>query len=206
MSIGENILRARLAAGLTQRDLAAKLNISFQAIQKYEKGIVTNIPIERIQQLADVLNVSPLELLDIPPIPEISGVVEITGVIPVYGTIAAGVPVFEDNVVIDHITTTHKHPSEYFGLKVKGSSMINAGITDGAYVTVHKQNTAENGDIVACRVNGDEATLKRFRQQGSTVLLMPENPDYEPIILSARDFSDGTAEIIGVATDITQKL
>ena len=84
--------------------------------------------------------------------------------------------------------------------------MINAGIPDGAYVTLHKQNTAQNNNIVACRINDEEVTLKRFRQQGDTVVLMPENPAYEPIIVSVKDFDDGVAQILGVVKEIVIKM
>ncbi len=132
--------------------------------------------------------------------------VTITGVIPVYGEIAAGISNLAEQRVIDYIPTVVKNPSKYFGLKVKGDSMINAGIPDGCYVVFLKQETAENGQIVACRVNGDEATLKRFRQQGDTILLSPENPKYEPIIISAADFESGYAQILGVAKQVITKI
>ena len=80
--------------------------------------------------------------------------------------------------------------------------MIGAGIPDGCKVLIHIQPTAENGQIVACRVNGDEATLKRFKQKGATVFLLPENPDYEPYIVPVVDFDNGEAEILGVVKQI----
>ena len=84
--------------------------------------------------------------------------------------------------------------------------MIGAGIQDGDLVLIRMQSSAENGQIVACQVNGDEATLKRFHQQINTVLLMPENPKYEPIIVPIADFESGRAKIIGVAIEIKRKL
>ena len=80
--------------------------------------------------------------------------------------------------------------------------MINAGIVDGCKVLCHKQNTAENGQIVVCRLNGDEATLKRFKQQDDIVILLPENPEFEPKIIPVSKFDSGEAEIIGVVKQI----
>ncbi|QEY34597.1 hypothetical protein FL966_05765 [Caproiciproducens galactitolivorans] len=57
-----------------------------------------------------------------------------------------------------------KNPEEYFALRVHGKSMINAGIPDGSLALIHQQPCAENGQIVACRINGDGATLKRFKK------------------------------------------
>ncbi|MBR0113423.1 MAG: helix-turn-helix domain-containing protein [Clostridia bacterium] len=200
--ISDKIRAARKAKGYTQEQLGEILGVAKQTIQKYESGTVTNIPLDRFQALADALGVSPISLMDLPDFEE----VKITGFIPVYGTIAAGQPIFADENIIDYIATTHAIPTEYFALKVRGTSMIGAGIPDGAYVTIKKQNTAENGDIVACRINGEEATLKRFRQQGSTVVLMPENPEYDPIIVSVKDFESGRAQILGIAKEVTSKV
>jgi len=68
-----------------------------------------------------------------------------------------------------------------FALKIKGDSMINAGIFDGDIVFVKKQATAVNGDIVAAII-GEEATVKRFKKTETGVKLLPENPKYEPIV------------------------
>ena len=84
--------------------------------------------------------------------------------------------------------------------------MVGAGIQTGDLVLIRLQPTADNGQIVACKINGDEATLKRFRQQGDTVILMPENPKYDPLVVPASDFATGHAKIIGVAIEIKRKL
>jgi SOS regulatory protein LexA len=84
-------------------------------------------------------------------------------------------------------------------LKVQGDSMIDAGIDDQDHVLIQQQSTAENRDIVAVAID-DEATLKRFVRMGDSVLLMPENPKYEPIQLS-----DGQARIMGVAIGLLKK-
>ena len=82
--------------------------------------------------------------------------------------------------------------------------MINAGICPGDRVLIHRQNTAESGQIVACIVDGEAATLKRFRRQGDFVILQPENSAYEPRIISAREFELGTAVILGVAQKLVR--
>lgn len=84
--------------------------------------------------------------------------------------------------------------------------MINAGIQSGDLVLIRIQNCAENGQIVACRINGNEATLKRYREQQSAIILMPENPAYDPYIVSKKDFADGYAGIMGVAVEVKRKL
>jgi len=73
-------------------------------------------------------------------------------------------------------------------------------------VLIRTQPTADDGQIVACRVNGDEATLKRFRRQGDSVMLLPENPAYAPRVVPQSDFDSGYAAIIGVAIQALRTL
>jgi repressor LexA len=73
-------------------------------------------------------------------------------------------------------------------LRVRGDSMVNAGIFDADLVVVRRQADAGNGDIVAALVDGEEATVKRFRRDGDRVTLIAENPDFEPMV-----FTDGVA-------------
>ena len=84
-----------------------------------------------------------------------------------------------------------------FGLRVRGDSMMNAGILDGDKVVVRPQQTANNGQIVAARIE-DEATVKRLLRKNGEIWLMPENDAYEPI--------DGThAEIIGIVRGVVRE-
>ena len=84
-----------------------------------------------------------------------------------------------------------------FALRVRGDSMINAGILSGDKVVVRPQQTAHDGQIVVARI-GDEATVKRLYRRGGKILLMPENDNYEPI--------DGTeAEIIGLVKAVVRE-
>ena len=94
---------------------------------------------------------------------------------------------------------------DYFYLEVCGDSMKNCGIVDGTYVLFHKQQYAENGDIVACLVDGDSATVKRFQKQNHRIILSPENESYSPILLSPEDFEIGRARILGVAIEAKTK-
>ena len=83
-----------------------------------------------------------------------------------------------------------------FALRVRGDSMINAGILSGDKVVVRPQQTADDGQIVVARI-GDEATVKRLRRRNGQIWLMPENDAYEPI--------DGTeAEIIGIVKSLVR--
>ena len=99
-----------------------------------------------------------------------------------------------------------ENTDDYFYLKVLGDSMKNIGMVNGSLVLFHKQQYAEDGDIVACLVGGDSATVKRFRRSQKTIYLIPENEEYEPIRLSTDDFESGEARILGIAKEVKIKL
>lgn len=126
--------------------------------------------------------------------------------VPVYGEIPAGYPSFHEEAVLDYRFTCRPNPAEYFALKVKGDSMIERGIYDGSVVLVHRQSTAENGQVVACRLNGDETTLKTFHQGKDEVILLPANSAYSPITVPMRQFRSGEATICGVVKEIITEI
>ena len=101
--------------------------------------------------------------------------------IPVLGKIAAGTPVeaIQNEVSRIPLPSTIEKNGEYFGLKVEGDSMIEAGINEGDTVIVKKTNTADNGKIVVALIDDHEAMLKRIRRKGKTVALESANRNYE---------------------------
>lgn len=117
------------------------------------------------------------------------------GYIPIVGVVTAGLPILavenqEGMMVWDG-------DPECFALRVRGDSMIGAGILDGDKVVIRPQQAAEDGQIVVARI-GDEATVKRLHRRNGQVLLMPENDNYEPI--------DGSeAEIIGLVRAVVRE-
>ena len=101
--------------------------------------------------------------------------------IPVLGKIAAGTPVeaIQNEVARIPLPSNIEKNGEFFGLKVQGDSMIEAGIHDGDTVIVRKADTAENGKIVVALIDDHEAMLKRIRRKGKTVALESANRNYE---------------------------
>ena len=117
------------------------------------------------------------------------------GQIPVVGVVTAGVPILA--VENQEGTMAWDGDPSCFALRVRGDSMINAGILSGDHVVVRPQQTANDGQIVVARI-GDEATVKRLKFSSGQVWLMPENENYEPI--------DGSeAEIIGLVKAVVRK-
>ena len=84
--------------------------------------------------------------------------------------------------------------------------MKNCGMIDGSLVLFRKQQYAEDGEIVACLVGGDSATVKRFRRVNKKMFLCPENDEYKPIPLTPEEFETGEARILGVAVEVKIKL
>lgn len=117
------------------------------------------------------------------------------GYIPVVGVVTAGLPILA--VENQESLMVWDGDPDCFALRVRGDSMIGAGILDGDKVVIRPQQTAEDGQIVVARI-GDEATVKRLYRRGGEILLMPENENYEPI--------DGReAEIIGLVRAVVRE-
>ena len=104
-----------------------------------------------------------------------------SGRVPVLGYVAAGSPILAQECIDDYISfDTQGRDGEFFALRVRGESMLNAGILPGDLVVVHRQPTAQNGEIVVALLE-DEATVKRLSRRGGEVWLLPENENYSPI-------------------------
>ena len=127
--------------------------------------------------------------------------------VPIIGEIRAGCPIITNETLIGYeYADISSGADEYFYLRICGDSMKDIGMVDGALVLFRKQQYAEEGDIVACLVGGDSATVKRFSRNKRNVYLIPENEDYSPIHLTTDDFETGEARILGVACEIKIKL
>jgi repressor LexA len=126
--------------------------------------------------------------------------------IPIIGKVAAGQPIlavheYEDTVKIDRFFIGNNR--EVFALRVKGQSMIEAGIFDGDFVFVRKQIQAQAGEVVVAMI-GDEATVKRYFPEGDTIRFQPANSTMSPIIVRKRDFR--SVNLIGVVIGVYRKL
>lgn len=118
--------------------------------------------------------------------------------IPIVGDVAAGTPILAQECVDDYLTfDCHGREGEYFALRVRGESMLNAGILPDDLVVVRRQPTAVNGEIVVALLE-DEATVKRFSKQNGEIWLLPENDAYQPI--------DGAhAQVLGRVTAVVRQ-
>lgn len=126
--------------------------------------------------------------------------------VPVLGHIAAGQPILaqehqEGMLMVDSSWLKGGSGTEHFALRVRGRSMIGAGILDGDYVIVRQQPEVQPGEIVAALI-GEDATVKRFAKSGESIRLEPANPAMDPIVLDA----DHPARILGKVVAVVRQL
>ncbi len=169
---------------LTLEELADAIGTSKQTIHRYENGIITNIPHEKIERLAEALSVSPSELMGWD-----DGLYSVNNIIPIekkrvpmLGAIACGEPIYAEESYGGFVTLNSDIDAD-FCLTAKGDSMTGARIYDGDIVFIRAQSSVDNGEIAAVIIN-DEATLKRvyYYPEEEKLILSPENPRYAPFV------------------------
>ena len=174
----------------TVREISEHFNISIRAVQDHiaalqKKGFITIKPKSsrsiRVMQNEDVESGAFIRR------------------VPVLGTVAAGKPLLSEENLDGFVNLTEpfvRPGKSYFALRVRGTSMINAGILEGDLAIVEQQETAVNGQIVVAVIN-DAITLKRYFREDGRVKLQPENPDFQPIYCT-------DLRIVGVLSNIVR--
>lgn len=215
-TIASQIKRLRKSRGWTQPQLADKLSVSKQTISNWETGI--KVPrMGSLQKLADLFNVkigeitnASIEKLDFDTQQKKpSNIIYPEGLervqIPLVGTIACGDPITAEENLDGYIDETLEKPvpsGNLFALRCKGKSM-EPTIPDKAIVILREQPDVEDDEIAAVQVDHDtEATLKRIKHQGNMILLLPDNKEFDPIVLN----KDNPGRIIGKAIKFTASL
>ena len=183
MTTGERIRQLRIGKNMTQEMLGEKIGVKKAAIYKYENGLVVNLKRDIIEKLANVLEVSPSYLMgldDMKDVPQGFRPLPTMRKIPRVGRIACGEPILAE----ENIETYDNVPANWkadFTLICVGDSMA-PKIQDGDLVAIRQQEQVENGQIAAVLID-NEATLKRVYVYPDKLILRPENPDYEPIVI-----------------------
>lgn len=195
MTVGEKIKRVRESKNIAQVDLATLVGISKQTLYKYENGIITNIPSNKIEAIASALETTPAYLMgwNEPQHNNYTGIENIVPMpnmvkVPLLGTIACGEPITAE----ENIETYLNMPEEIkgtFALRCKGDSMINARIFDGDIVFIREQPDVENGEIAAVLID-NEATLKRVYKYDNRIELRAENPTFKPLSYEGEKLAD----------------
>lgn len=167
-------------------ELAEKADVSKRSIEDIFRGFTKNPRTDTVEAIERALGIYTSRKIEKDLV--IQDEVELADYypIPLLGSVVAGVPIEAQEDLEGYIYISFRPKEEYFAVRVHGDSMINAGIADGAVLVVHKQECAENGDIVVAMLN-KEQTVKRFKMFGDTVFLKPENPVYEMIPITQKD-------------------
>ena len=196
--IANKLKTLRKAKKMTQDELAAALGTSKQTIHRYENGIITNIPPEKVEKLASALGTTPSDLMgwdDAAMHEELSA--PSMKRLPILGEIACGNPIFANEEHDSYVAADGSLDAD-FCLVAHGDSMIGARIYDGDVIFIHSQTAVNNGEIAAVIIN-DEATLKRvyYYPDEEKLILSPENPRYAPLVYIGEELSE--IKIIGKA-------
>lgn len=196
--LAENLNDLLRIKGKTQADVIRETNLAEATVRSWFNG--EKYPrLDKIQVLADYFNVPRSRITE-----EQTGLMERVSSlvkIPVLGTITCGEPILaEENIEDYREEIADLMPTgKVFFLKTKGKSMVPT-IPEDSFVLIREQPTVEEGEIAAVLLNGDtEATLKRVKRQGDTIILVPDNNEFTPIIVN----SDNPARIIGKAIKVS---
>ena len=203
--IKEKLKELRKMKKMSLGDLADLVGTSRQTIHRYENGTISNIPPERVEDLARALGTTPSELMgwseesipkNVLPVSKKS--------LPILGDIACGEPIYASEEHESFCIAEDRLDAD-FCLRAHGDSMIGARIFDKDIVFIRSQSTVENGEIAAVII-GDEATLKRiyYYPDEEKLILSPENPRYAPLVYVGEELSQ--IRIIGKAVAFQSRI
>ena len=179
MTIGERIKYYRLAAGLTQQELADKIGVKLAAVSKYELGTVDNLPISRVERIADALGVTGGQIMGW----EENDMIDGENLVPVVAEIAAGFdkqPIRDyemDRFPVPSVYAKGRRTDELFIIKVRGDSMYPM-YQEGDHILAVRTPTVEDGEVAILQYE-DNATIKRVERVKDGLRLIPINPMYK---------------------------
>lgn len=206
MTKGDKIRIAREAKGLTQEELGTVCGVSKQTIYKYEQGIITNIPSDKVELICNELDISPVYLMgweagESAPLPDNLTPIRFHQK-PLVGSIACGTPILAEENITDYVDVP-EHVHCDFALKCQGNSMIDLGVEDGDIVYIRSQPEVQNGQVAAVIVDGmeSEATLKKFFKYENHIMLIPANSEEQPFAFYGEDMA--RVHVQGLAVGFT---
>ena len=210
--IGDRIRAARIKKNMTLEDVARRAGVTRQTIQKYETGIITNIPSDKIEAIAAALHVTPAYLMgwENDDMPRNAQVISVFISFPVIGSVRAGyggIAIEEYTGDIERFPIEDlggRDPENFFVLHVAGNSMWPL-ILDGDRILVERTSTVDNGSLAVVIYNGEEATIKRIKYGDGFIELIPQNPEFMPrIIKDSAELEE--CHIIGKVVKLIRKI
>ncbi len=206
--LSNKLKELRKQKGLTLNELAKRVGTSRQTIHRYENGVISNVPPDKVVSLADALGTTPANLMgwdgeqlyshfdNIIPIA--------TKRLPILGEISCGKPIYAEEEH-ESFAAAEADLDADFCLRAHGDSMTGARIYDGDIVFIRSQSSVDNGEIAAVIIE-DEATLKRvyFYPEEGKLILTPENPKYAPLVYVNEELD--SIKILGKAVAFHSKV
>ena len=193
VQFGAKLRKAREDKKIKIHQIASEFGVNKSSISRWESGEITRFKEETISKICTIYGLDINYLIGSQDNGLIGKEELIRYVpqkrIPSMGVIAAGLPLYAEENIEGYTYYEGTEGDEYFALKVKGDSMNAARIEEGDILIIRRQSYVENGEIAAVMVNGDNATVKKFHQEGSTVVLMPmsRNPVHQPQVYDLRE-------------------
>lgn len=213
MKRGEKLTKIIKEKKLTVSSLAKKADIPYTTLRSMIENNLINSSVDNVIKICKPLGIAVEDLLEDDkvvkiPIKNPDNVIQLQPdfiQIPIIGEIACGEPLFAEEQIIGYVWEFEDNVphGELFALKAKGNSM-EPTIPNGATVIVRIQNEVENGEIAAVLLNGDsEATLKRFKRQNDFIMLIPDNNNYDTIIVDNQHPAIVIGKAVRVIRDLT---
>lgn len=195
--------KRRKELGLTLAQIAEKMGVAEATVQRWESGSIKSVRYEKMDKLAEILRVNPASFMgweESASLPGNMSPLEEMQKIPLIGQIACGTPILAEQNIEDYVDLP-KHIRADYALICKGESMTGAGIYEGDVVYIRKQESVNNGQIAAVLVDEEEATLKRFYYDGTSVTLIAENPAVPPMVFTGEEIN--RQRVVGLAVAFT---
>ncbi len=202
-TVSQIIRERRIELGLTQLQVANRVEVSEGTVSRWESGNIANMGRDKIAALAAVLKLNPGIIAGWD---EEATIAPSAVKIPVLGRVPAGIPFAAIESIIDYeeIPIEMARTGEFFGLQIKGDSMA-PRILDGDVVIVRKQPNVETGDVAIIMVNGDDATCKRVMHHENGLSLVSNNPTFQPRFFTAKEIEKLPVQIIGKVVELRGK-
>ncbi len=196
IAFGKRLRKLREGREMNQDKLASAVGLKKATISRYEHGTIKKLDTGMACKFAQALNINVEELLQLPQ--------ETTLVqIPLAGTIAAGVPIYAGQNIDSHLGVPAGWNVD-FALRVRGDSMVGAGIPDGSIVLCRQTGGAERNDIAVCLIGDEEATLKRVKYYQGLMVLHAENPAVNDLVFKGRE--QNNVKFLGIAKYVIRSL
>lgn len=194
-----NIKALRNSRGLTQAQLASLCGVHQTAVSQWEKGR-TYPDKNSIITLSEIFNVSADMIMGL------ESRNKKKNLIPVLGYVRAGIPIEAVQEILDYeeIPESMAASGEHFALRVTGDSM-EPRICDGDVVIVRRQSDVDSGDVAVVLVNSMDATIKKIIKKGTSISLVPFNPNYDVTIFSAQEIALLPVTIVGKVVELRGK-